>query len=213
MSGVELRSSLPRFATAMIAGVPVSEVGPVLRSNPLGTVYEEWLTRTLKASKAYFAQLGEAFTAMCEAAKSTEAGAQMTPAVARFVVTNVIYTNVLIAPIAEELVYRALLQRQLQRLVNERWVQDGDGGRDEAKAKVATRAAYVVCSIIFGFAHVPVMEVVAGPCVFDLSESGRPAPREPASEPRKQKTKNKGGARGPGFKSEAGVVKRSFLVS
>ena len=54
---------------------------------------------------------------------------------------------------------------------------------------------------------------LAGRCVFNLSESGRPAPREPASEPRKQKTKNKGGARGQGFKSEAGVVKRSFHVS
>ena len=155
---------MPRFATAMIAGVPVSEVGPVLRSNPIGTVYEEWLAKTLKASKAYFAQLREAFTAMGEAAKSIEAGAEMTPAVARFMVMNVAYTIVLIVPIVEEFVYRALLQQQLQRLANERWVQDGDSGRDEAKVKVATRAAHVVCSIIFGLAHVPVMEVVADGC-------------------------------------------------
>ena len=38
----------------------------------------------------------------------------------------------------------------------------------------------------------------AGRSVFNLSVSGRPRPREAASEPRKQKTKNKGGAQGPG---------------
>ena len=40
-------------------------------------------------------------------------------------------------------------------------MQDGDGERGGAKAKAATRYVNLMCSIIFGLAHVPMTEVVA----------------------------------------------------
>ena len=62
----------------------------------------------------------------------------MTPAVYRVVIGGTVLRSVLVAPIAEEILFSALLQRRLQRWADERWVQDGDGERGRPRRQHAT---------------------------------------------------------------------------